>query len=54
MDRAEANRKRLWRDQDVQRAEEQRRQMEELAQKPDSPYLSAVRDLGFVDSTFLS
>ncbi len=54
MKRAETNRRRIWREDDVQREEERKRQMDEIATNPDNPYYGAMTNRGFVDSTFFS
>lgn len=51
-DRAETNRKRLWRDQDAQHAEEIDRDFDQTAQDG-NPFYNAMRDKQFVKEQFL-
>lgn len=50
-DRAEQNRRRLWREGDAAREEEMQRDFDEIS-RSNNPYFSATKDTGFVMSQF--
>lgn len=52
--RADENRRRLWRDEDARREEERKRQLDEIARNPDSQYYGVLTNRGIVDDMFFS